>query len=147
MKIDRPLEDVVFYQLDRAVRIAKQKSQAQFEEKEFGVTVEQWVVLKKINDQEGASQAEIGGALLKDAPTVTRIVDLLAKKGLVAREPDPGDRRRYRLILTSEGQELVQRMTVEVKAWRKQALSCLNKKEIGELKRMLTLLYENIQPM
>lgn len=147
MKIDKPLKDVVFYHLDRTVRISKQKSQVMFDEQGFDVTVEQWVVLKKINDQEGASQAEIGAALLKDAPTVTRIIDLLVKKGYVAREAHPNDRRKYQIVLTEPGKQLVVVMTEHVKDWRKRGLAGLSDSEIRELKRILTRVYENIESM
>ena len=45
-----------------------------------------------------------------DAPYATLIVDSLEERGLVERQPDPGDRRRKLVTLTVAGQEAVSRV-------------------------------------
>jgi DNA-binding MarR family transcriptional regulator len=45
-----------------------------------------------------------------DAPYATLIVDSLEERGLVERQPDPGDRRRKLVTLTVTGQEAVGRV-------------------------------------
>jgi DNA-binding MarR family transcriptional regulator len=45
-----------------------------------------------------------------DAPYATLIVDGLEQRGLVERQPDPGDRRRKLVTLTAAGQEAVGRV-------------------------------------
>ena len=45
-----------------------------------------------------------------DAPYATLIVDSLEQRGLVERQPDPGDRRRKLVTLTAAGQEAVSRV-------------------------------------
>ena len=45
-----------------------------------------------------------------DKVSVTKIVDNLEKRGLVYREPDENDRRIKRIVLSSEGRELVPRL-------------------------------------
>ena len=45
-----------------------------------------------------------------DAPYATLIVDGLEERGLVERQPDPGDRRRKLVSLTPAGKEAVERV-------------------------------------
>ena len=69
-----------------------------------GVTIDQWGVLKILDESGGAlTNAELAGRMLKDRPTVTRIVDILVRERLVTRVPDKLDRRRLRLHLTRAG--------------------------------------------
>ena len=71
--------------------------------KGYDVTTEQWSVLFHIYSHEGMNQREIASKAFKDQPTTTRIIDMLEKKGLVVRKPNPADRRAYELFLTDEG--------------------------------------------
>jgi DNA-binding MarR family transcriptional regulator len=54
---------------------------------------------------ERATQLARGLALAK--PTVTAAVDGLVDRGLVVREPVPGDRRALRISLTAAGRDLL----------------------------------------
>lgn len=68
---------------------------------------------------------ELGGRMRCDPSFITGIADMLEKRGLAARESDPGDRRVKRLVLTPAGAELKQRMERRMAArapWR-EALS------------------------
>lgn len=56
------------------------------------------------------SLSGIAEAVGVDAPYATLIVDTLEARGLVERRPDPADRRRKLVSLTSEGKEAVARV-------------------------------------
>lgn len=58
--------------------------------------------------REPLSMGELAERLFCDASNVTGIVDRLEEKGLVERQPDAGDRRVKRLVLTPEGRKLWQ---------------------------------------
>jgi DNA-binding MarR family transcriptional regulator len=53
---------------------------------------------------------EMAAALHCDASNITGIADRLTARGLVAREPDPDDRRVKLLALTTEGQQVRERL-------------------------------------
>ncbi|WP_236570646.1 MarR family winged helix-turn-helix transcriptional regulator [Paenibacillus sp. An7] len=74
--------------------------------KQYEITTEQWSVLFHIYSHEGLNQREIAARAYKDQPTTTRIIDMLEKKNLVVRKPNPADRRAYELFLTDEGAHL-----------------------------------------
>ena len=56
------------------------------------------------------SLSGIADAVGVDAPYATLIVDALEERGLVERRPDPADRRRKLVSLTSEGKEAIARV-------------------------------------
>ncbi len=60
-------------------------------------------VLRELSCQKEFSMSEVGKALSVNLSTLTRIVDKLVKRDLVARKPDPDDRRVVRIMLTPGG--------------------------------------------
>jgi DNA-binding MarR family transcriptional regulator len=65
---------------------------------------------------------DLGARMHCDPSFITSIADTLEKRGLAARESDPGDRRVKRLVLTPAGAELKRRAEDELLArtpWRR----------------------------
>ena len=77
-----------------------------FQEKGHDLTAEQWAILSALWQRGDCSQAALARAAGRDRPGVTRLVDTLEKKKLVARADVPGDRRSYRIRLTPAGRRL-----------------------------------------
>ncbi len=67
----------------------------------------QFNVLNLLGDQpEGLSQSELGRRLITHRSNVTGLVDRLEQRGLVKRHNVAGDRRAYRVVLTTKGRRL-----------------------------------------
>lgn len=130
--------------LERTAKRMKQFFQQELVQAGADITVDQWVVLQELNREEGLSQLEIGQATFKDAPTITRIIDLLCKKGLTHRSPDPEDRRRFRIQLTGKGQEKIREVLPTVKAFRREAWRGLKEEEVDQLVSTLNKIFENL---
>ena len=64
--------------------------------------------LKVISRHEGIRPGELAAQLRVAPRSVTDVVDALEARGLLAREPDPGDRRATVLVLTASGRQLMQ---------------------------------------
>lgn len=109
-----------------------------------GITVDQWVILAILNRKDGISQNEICEEVFKDAPTVTRILDLLEKKGIVERKPDVKDRRRFKIYITSEGKKIVDKYMEEVRKFRKQSYESLTPQQLEQLQLILDKIYSNL---
>ncbi|HOX01381.1 MAG TPA: MarR family transcriptional regulator [Candidatus Paceibacterota bacterium] len=56
----------------------------------------------------GLRPTELGRQLIMHRSNVTGLVDRLAARGLLRREPIPGDRRAQRVVLTPRGRRLVE---------------------------------------
>src|SRR6202163_887409 len=73
-------------------------------------------VLATVEATPGIGQGEIADALGADRSTMVRLVDQLECRGLVRRDPHPGDRRTVLPALTAEGRALLERATPLVRA-------------------------------
>src|SRR5437764_11539296 len=71
----------------------------------FEVTTQQVELLCALPGRE-PSFGELAGLLGCDKTNVTGMVDRLARKGYLSREPCPADRRVIRVVLTDEGKAL-----------------------------------------
>ena len=144
----KPIQDkkseISGFILERTAKRMKQFFQQKLMQADADITVDQWVILQELDREEGLSQLEIGQATFKDAPTITRIIDLLCKKGLTRRTPDPKDRRRFRIKLTPEGQQRIREVLPTVKSFRREAWQGLREREVDQLVRTLNKIFENL---
>ena len=53
------LNDVIFYHLDKAIKTYRQFAQHQLTKSGFSLTIDQWLVLKKLHEQPNIKQHEI----------------------------------------------------------------------------------------
>src|SRR5690606_35919705 len=106
--------------LERTARRLKQYAQYQFNCQQFGITVDQWAILKNLNRYADLSQKELAEYCGKDQPTLTRIVDLLVGKQLVERRANPADRRSFVVHLTREGKSKVEALSGSIAEIRMQ---------------------------
>jgi DNA-binding MarR family transcriptional regulator len=130
--------------LDRTARKVKQYAQQQFKSGEFDVTVDQWLVLKNLSENHLLSQTQLAQLVFKDHPTLTRIIDLLCKKGYMERIPNPNDRRSFQLHLTTSGEEKVRALRPQILEIREKAWENLSETDFEEFKRILNTIYMNL---
>lgn len=64
-------------------------------------------VLVALGDFGALSQQQLADRLDADKSHIVRLIDQLEHRGLVARTPDPTDRRRHRIELTPAGEMLL----------------------------------------
>ena len=82
----------------------------------FQMSVEQFQVLRRIR-RGSTSVSALAEASQTGLPAVSKAVESLVKRGLVARSTDPLDRRKVPLALTDEGQRVLQVIFGEAEAW------------------------------
>ena len=93
--------------------------------------------LSIIVETPGVMQSDVARMLGIERSGLVAIVDGLEKRGLVERQPFPGDRRVHALHSTPAGKEVFQRGIKAVFAHEERALSMLSQ---GERKKLLSLL-------
>lgn len=79
----------------------------QYARRQWGMTRAQCVILMKLEHQPGLSQTELAALMEVEPITVARLIDRLEANGLVARRPDPSDRRMHRLHLLPASEPLL----------------------------------------
>lgn len=144
MKSEEKLSEVVNFLLEQTVRQIRGYAQRQLDTLESGITVDQWVLLKIIDERRQISQVELAQVSQKDTASITRILDLLQKKDLIRRVDDDYDRRKYLISLTPAGQEFVDRNFPFVNGIRGQIVKGLSAEEIKSLKGILEKIRQNV---
>lgn len=69
----------------------------------FEMTLKQHYVLRQLEKQDYLYPSDIAEMLFADRPTATVIIDNLAKRGLVRREREEGNRKFVRVSITPAG--------------------------------------------
>lgn len=98
------IEDCLVFLLGKAYQHANQETKQRFAP--HGVTPAQYGLLEVLWERDDQSGAELGARLQLDSATITGLVDRLERATLVARRPDPHDRRVNRIMLTDQGRAL-----------------------------------------
>ena len=130
--------------LERTAKRMKQYFQQCLAGAEAGITIDQWVVLQELDKQDGLSQLEIAKATFKDAPTITRIIDLLCQKGLTERVVDTEDRRRFKIHLTEEGNSRIKQVLPIIRKARSDAWEGMRDEQIDQLVFLLNKVLDNL---
>ncbi|MEM9824057.1 MAG: MarR family winged helix-turn-helix transcriptional regulator [Bacteroidota bacterium] len=130
--------------IERTAKRMKQRFKRMLKEAKVGVTVDQWIILQLLDQRDGLSQFEIASDTFKDAPTVTRIIDLLCKKDLCERVADQKDRRKFNIHLTKKGKEKVVEVKPITKDFRKIGWNGLSDEDINEMSRILNVIFNNL---
>ena len=96
-------------QAGHLLRRAHQRHSAIFQEKigDAQLTPLQFAALVKLRDLTEVSQNHLGRLTAMDAATMQGVIKRLASRNLIKRRPDPDDRRRLIVSLSSAGYELV----------------------------------------
>lgn len=79
-------------------------------EKEFrhgaGIELQYYDVMFHASEGEGGRRmTELAEAVVLSKSGLTSLIDRMEREGLVARRPDPDDRRAIRIVLTKEGEK------------------------------------------
>ncbi len=142
---DEALDEVYYFLMERLMRKAREVTKLRFVEFGSPVTVDQWIIIKKIAEKEGISQREVSDETFKEPAAITRSLDILNKKALVERRAVKGDRRKYQLYLTSEGRNLYEQLLPTVVDIRQTGLQDLNENDKKMLKEFLRKIYHNLK--
>jgi DNA-binding MarR family transcriptional regulator len=103
-----------------------------------GITTDQYNVLRILRGvhPEGHPRHEIARRMIHRAPDVTRMLDRLVKRKLIARVRDPNDARLSVARITPAGLALLKRIDPEVEQVQQKATAMLTAAERKELVRL-----------
>lgn len=138
------LENIILFQIDKTSKIAKLYSQREFDRLGMGITVEQWILLKIIEENDGLNQKELADKSLRDPASITRTLDLLDKKGFVERRPVEDNRRQYSICLRNEGAAFISRNMRIINSHRAKSIEGLTKQELEILTQLLGKIQQNM---
>jgi len=129
--------------MDRTLRLIKLRYLQTFREADVDITPEQWVIIDTLFKNNGISQTELANGSFKNAPTVSRIIDLLCKKGWTERQRFENDRRRYKIFLTPAGLAIYNKLLPKVIKLRKLGWQNLSEQDYQNYVRIMNQIFEN----
>ena len=131
--------------IDRTIKIIRKNYLKAFKEINVDLTTEQWVLLDSLYETDGISQNELANGSFKNAPTVSRIVDLLCKKGLTERKRFANDKRRYKVFLTKKGKDTYIKTKPVVVKLRRKGWKNLSNEDYDFFLRIMNQIFENFE--
>lgn len=138
-------ENVSFgFLMDRAVKAERLDLSQRFKRMGVDLTPDQWHILTLLfKNKKGHSQNELALSSFKDAPTVSRIIDLMCKKGFTQRLPFEGDRRRHQVTISQKGIDTVNLVMPEAEKNKELGLEGLSESDLESLTKIVSRVYAN----
>ena len=90
-------------------------------------------VLELVGEPHRMSPTELSEIVVRSSGGMTQILDRLERAGLVARAPDPADRRKVLVALTAEGLRTADAANARYASERERLLACLSPGEVEQL--------------
>ena len=118
-------------------------AQKRLKENGLKITIDQWLVLKTINENPDIAQNELADMVFKDNRSVTRIIELLVKSDYLERKKDQNDRRKSVLKITKLGSKTIEKVYQVVQENRQIALTGINQAELEIVDRVLKKISQN----
>ncbi|MBC6699502.1 MarR family winged helix-turn-helix transcriptional regulator [Hymenobacter puniceus] len=140
------LSSVIFYSLDKAIRQYRKLAQANIDRAGIAITIDQWLVLRVIQEHDDLTQTDIAERVFKDQASVARMISLLAGRQLLVSVPLPSDGRRSQLRVTEEGERVLAAVQPVVLSNRALALRGLSEADLTVLRTLLEQIYQNCLP-
>jgi len=136
-------EKIIGTYIDRTIKIIRQQYTLLFKDLGLDITTEQWVILDGLHHNDGATQNQLANASFKNAPTVSRIIDLLCKKGYTERRVSNKDKRKSHIFLTDLGREVYQTAVPGIVALREKGWHNLSDDDYEQFLRIINQVYTN----
>jgi len=109
----------------------------------LGISHAQWIVVMLLGDGAAATAAELCKILIYDPGAMTRLLDRLARKGVLRRVRTRDDRRTVRLELTAEGRKLYPRILEALVQVFNRLLHGFSRSEVRRLQQLLKRMVAN----
>lgn len=133
--------DVLAYLLKRANQQLTALIDAALEH--LGIDSKEFGTLRVLAHREPASQLEVAQRLGIDRTTMVAILDVLERKGIVVRQPDPADRRRNIVALTDHGLQTFDAAETANQEAEKAFLAAISPGAADQFRRTLRALLEH----
>jgi DNA-binding MarR family transcriptional regulator len=114
--------------------------------KPLGLGTKQASLIRHLGEQGRCSHADLARLTGTDPAATGRILDGLIRRGLVAREEHPSDRRRWVLTLSPTGRPLAAKIQAAFHGVAKKMAAPLSAQERDQLIRLLDKLSDALTP-
>lgn len=138
------INDNIYFQIELTARKIRQYGQNVLKSHGIDITIEQWLVLKIIHENESINQIDIGEKLVKDKPTISRMVHQLDNKGFIIKSISSIDSRRAELSISEKGLVTINELFPIIEKIRLAGLNELSNNEKIDIKDILQKILKNL---
>lgn len=112
----------------------------------FGLKIPEWRLIAIVAEHDGITQHALGVATRMDKVSVSRAAATLVERGLIARQPNPGDQRSHLLKLTGPGRVLYDDVAPKALELEAQVFAGFSPEEIATFRTMLDRIEASAAP-
>jgi MarR family transcriptional regulator for hemolysin len=112
-----------------------------------GITWRQCQVLGCLALEGPLSQTDLAERMRIEPPTLVGILDRMERDGWIRRDADKHDRRKKRIHPEAAAKPVWSKIVACAKRVRAKATRGLSQQDLGQLKRLLTQVQQNLQPL
>lgn len=127
-----------------AARLYRARMDRAFTEAGLGITAGEARTLLHLNINPGLRQGALAERMSIEPMTMVGYLDRLESQGVIAREPDPSDRRAKIVRLTPDAAPLLERILAAAATAREEALDGVTPAERDALRHALQLIRANL---
>lgn len=110
----------------------------------YDITLEQYVVLYNLVDQDGINQKSLSHKVDKDQATLARILDILENRGYVVRRTTEKDRRAFLVFITDEGKNKVKEIARRLGAVHKEIVEGIPSDRVDLFVELIKQMNQNL---
>ncbi len=133
-----------YFQIELTARRIRQYGQNVLKSHGIDLTIEQWLVLNVINENELINQIRVGELLVKDKPTISRMVNQLEQKKYIIKTPSSNDSRKVELSISKKGKKMIDELYPIIEKIRFTGLNKLSENEKESIKTILEKIQKNL---
>ena len=138
------MTESIAFQIGDLARLFRQSFERAIASEGFDLTVGEARTLYHISRCGNAHQTALAERMHVEPMTLSGFLDRLEQRGLVARRPDPGDRRAKLVALTKASEPLVERIDAVAAAIRDRASAGLSAAEVERLGGAVRRMRDNL---
>ncbi|WP_299679721.1 MarR family winged helix-turn-helix transcriptional regulator [uncultured Tenacibaculum sp.] len=138
------LENTLAPWLGKTTKMIDNHIQDIFHEKNIKLTKTQWILLKKLDEKDGVPQQELAFLTGRDKTSLTRLINTMEKKSLVARIPSKLDKRINHIFLTKKGELLFKETLPIIEDFAQSLQENISEEEIKATIKVIKKVQENL---
>ncbi|SNR16354.1 MarR family winged helix-turn-helix transcriptional regulator [Tenacibaculum jejuense] len=138
------LENTLAPWLGKTTKMIDNHIQDIFHEQNIKLTKTQWILLKKLDEKDGVPQQELAFLTGRDKTSLTRLINTMEKKSLVARIPSKLDKRINHVFLTKKGELLFKETLPVIESFAQSLQENISAEEIKATIKVIRKVQENL---
>ena len=139
------LEEALGYWVARTYLASRAEMYRRFKRHGVELTPEQWMVLVRLWQEEGVTQSALAERTFRDLPTMSRIVAVMERNGLVLRRRDKSDGRARLVYLSERGKSLRRALVGEARRMVDDLLDGIPESDVAVTRRTLQRALTNLE--